>query len=331
MNTIIQKVKATIQKYNMLQRHDKVLVGLSGGPDSVALVHLLNILKDEYPLVVYIAHLDHKIRAGESKADRKFCEELTRNLKLKIYCEERDIPKIVKETGKSSEEVARIERYNFFKETAGRLGIRKIAVGHTSDDQVETVLLRMLRGSGMLGLGGMSPIKEIKGFTVIRPLIEVSRKDIERFIKERKMKYRVDSSNEETVFTRNRVRHELLPLLEKRFNPNIKEVIANMAENLRTENSFLEKFSKRKFKSVATLKNGYITINLERFKRQAEAVKKRILRHALETLKGDLRRFSYQHWKEMEDLIKARPTNSVVDLPCGINIRKDKENLILRG
>lgn len=314
----------------MLQKNDTVLVGLSGGPDSVTLLHVLNSLKKEYPLRVLIAHLDHKFRGEESKADRVFCESLAKKYGLEIIWEEIDVPKIAKEKGISPEEAARFERYDFFKRIAKEKGADKIAVGHTRDDQAETVLMRIIRGAGMKGLGGISPVKDIHGSIIIRPLIEVSRKEVEDFIKEERLESRKDSSNEKTVFTRNKIRLELIPLLEKDFNPNIKEVLANMAENLQIEDEFLSKYAKRKFKSVSKIKRAEILIDIKRFKKHPEAIRKRILRAAMEELKGDLRRLTYQHWKEMEELIYERPVNSIVDLPAGISVAKDKTNIVLK-
>ena len=313
----------------MLQEGDRVLVGVSGGPDSVTLLHILHSLKKEYALNILIAHLDHKFRGEESRGDRIFCQELAKKYGLEIVFEEIDVPKIAEEKGISPEEAARFERYDFFKRAAKANGIKKIAVGHTQDDQAETVLMRLVRGAGMKGLGGISPVKEMQEFLIIRPLIEISRKEVEEFIAGSGLKFRKDSSNEKTIFTRNKVRLELIPFLEKEFNVNIKEVLANMAENLQVENDFLAKYAKRKFNSVSKIKHDEIYIDLKKFKKQPEAVRKRILRVALEVLKGDLRRLTYQHWKEIEELIDSRPVNSIVDLPAGISITKHALNLRL--
>lgn len=328
---MLDKVKSTIKKYNILQKHDKVLVGLSGGADSVALLYILYALREEYLLDIYIAHMNHKFRGKESDEDEKFCRDLARNLKIDISFGEADVPKIAREKGISPEEAGRQERYNFFRRIALKKNISKIATGHHRDDQAETVLMRAIRGSGMAGLGGMSPTKKMQDFTIIRPLIEISKPEIEDFIKDNDLEFRYDSSNNNVVFTRNRIRHELIPYLEKNFNPNIKEILVNMAENLRIENDFLEKFAKRKFRSMSKKDtSGEISINIKNFKRQPEAIRKRILRSALEELKGNLRRFTYQHWKEMEDLINKRPTNSVVDLPGEVKVVKDKSSLVLK-
>ena len=324
------KVKFTIKKYNMLEKNDRILAGVSGGPDSITLLHVLNSLKKEYSLNIVIAHLDHKFRGEESAADRKFCEDLAKKYNLEIMWEEIDVPGIAKEKGISPEEAARLARYDFFKRAAKEKNIYKIAVGHTRDDQAETVLMRIIRGAGMKGLGGISPVKEMSGNKIIRPLIEVSRKDVEDFIVEERLRFRKDSSNEKTIFTRNKIRLELIPLLEKDFNPNIKEVLSNMAENLQIENEFLSKYAKRKFKSVSKIRQGQIQIDGKKFKKLPKAVRKRVLRAALEELKGDLRRITYQHWKEIEELINSRPVNSIVDLPAGISITKDKANIILK-
>lgn len=314
----------------MLQKGDKVLVGLSGGPDSVTLLHVLYNLKNEYSLTILIAHLDHRFRGEESRADRKFCEELAKKYSLEIVWEEIDVPRISKEKGISPEEAARFERYGFFKRIAKERGVDKIAVGHTRDDQAETVLMRIIRGAGMKGMGGISPVKDIQGFKIIRPLIEISRKEVEAFISETGLNFRKDSSNEKAIFTRNRIRLELIPLIEKDFNSNIKEVLANMAENLQAENEFLIKYANRKFKSMSKIKQGEIHIDIKKFKKQPSAIRKRILRAALEEFKGDLRKLTYQHWKEMEELINNRPVNSIVNLPAGISVAKDRTNIVLK-
>ncbi len=330
MINFLDKVKSTIKKYNMLQKGDSILAGVSGGPDSVTLLHVLHSLKKEYSLNILIAHLDHKFRGEESAGDRKFCEGLAKKYNLEIIWEEIDVPKIAEEKKISPEEAARFERYDFFKRIAKERGMDKIAVGHTRDDQAETVLMRIIRGAGMKGLGGISPVKDMRGNKIIRPLIEISRKEVEDFISESGLKFRKDSSNEKSIYTRNKIRLELIPLLEKEFNSNIKEVLANMAENLQVENDFLSRYSRRKFKSVSKIKREEILIDIKKFKKQPEAVRKRILRAALEELKGDLRRLTYQHWKEIEGLIDSRPVNSIVDLPAGIIITKDRINIILK-
>ncbi|MBU1852977.1 MAG: tRNA lysidine(34) synthetase TilS, partial [Candidatus Omnitrophica bacterium] len=327
--TLIDKVRTTIGKYNMLKRQDRILLGLSGGPDSIVLLHVLVALKKDYMLDIQVAHLDHKFRGDQSRKDREFCEEIARGLNLDIVYDEIDVPKIVKERGISSEEAAREVRYDFFKKVAGCKKIKKIAVAHTKDDQAETVLMRMIRGSGSLGLGGMRPVKDMQGFTIIRPLIETSRAEVEGFIKEFDLESRHDSTNDKFMFTRNRVRHELIPYLAENFNPNIKEVLANMAENFREENEFLEKFTKRKFKSMSRRRHSEIAIDIKKFRKQPEAIRKRILRTGLLVLKGNLRRLTYNHWKEMDELIGKRPHNSIVDLPGGVNIIKNKNTVVL--
>ena len=327
----IDKVRGTINKYNMVKMYDRVLVGFSGGPDSIALLHALLKLRQECSFTICIAHLDHGFRGEESHADRKFCEDLAEKLGLDINCEEIDVPRIAKEKGLSPEEAARFERYDFFKRVAAAKKITKVAIGHNRDDQAETILMRAFRGSGMSGLGGISPVRSMGSLAIIRPLIDVSRREIEEFVKENGFEVRRDSSNDKTLFTRNRIRHDLIPYLEKNFNANIKEILANTAENLRSENEFLEKLARRKFKSMSRRNNSSeIVIDIKKFKKQSTALRKRILRAALEELKGNLRRLTYQHWKEMDELIEKRPGNSIVDLPGGINVVKNKNKIFIQ-
>ncbi len=329
---LIEKVKFTIERYNMLKRHDRVLVGLSGGPDSVTLLHMLLGLKEDYSLSIYIGHVDHMIRAKESADDKEFCEGLARRSGLEIFCESVDVRQIAKDRTISLEEAARLERYDFFKRVARSKGINKVAVGHTADDQAETVLMRLIRGSGATGLGGMSPVKVMNGLTIIRPLIEVPRREIENFIKEKNLFFRHDSSNDEIDFTRNRIRHELIPYLEDKFNPNVKEVLVNMAENLRCENEFLEKLARRKLKGIVKKNKSRDTIlDIKKFKKQPEAIQKRICRAAIEQIRGNLRRLTYQHWREVKELVDNRPSNSIVDLPGGVNVVKNKDRIVFQA
>lgn len=328
MDDLIRKVKDTINKYRMIQRGDRILVGVSGGPDSVTLLYVLNTLSKELDFIINIGHLDHMFRGEESKQDRVFVEALAKKLKLPFAYDEINVPHIIKEQDISPEEAARMARYKFFKKIASQNNLNKVAVAHTRDDQAETVLMRLLKGAGVLGLTGIPPYKELNGLIIIRPFIEVWRSEVEEFIKVQKLTFRQDSSNRETVYLRNRIRQNLIPYLEKEFNPNIKEILINLAENLRVEADFLERVGERKFRSTSTFKDQKVHIDLRRFLSQHEALQRRIMRSAIKTLKGDLRKISFQHWKEIEELIKIRPSGSIVDLPSGISILKKKGEII---
>jgi tRNA(Ile)-lysidine synthase len=326
---ILEKVKQTIQKFKMLKCRDRVIIAVSGGPDSCALVYLLNLLKRDWKLDLHLAHLNHMIRQEEAVADSEFVKNLAKKLKLALTCQSIDVKKYAKQERLSLEEAARKLRYNFLLEVAKKNCAFKIALGHNQNDQVETVLMRFIRGSGISGLRGIPAIREWKGCLIIRPLIELKRKEIIHFLKKKNIRYRIDSSNQDNFFLRNRIRNELLPYLEHNFNSNIKEILVNFAENISGDFDFLEKMGQNRFKAVRKKSNGgSITIDANKFLSLHQALQKLVVRLAIKELKGDMRSIDFRHWKELEDLFQNRPKNSIVDFPKGVSIVKKRESLV---
>lgn len=284
----------------------------------MALIFLLHRLSKEWSLKLHIAHLDHGLRK-DSPDDRKFVENLAKKLNLPVTSARIDIKKIAKKG--SLEEICRNARLGFFFNIARSIKTKKVALGHNLDDQAETVLMRLLRGSGLYGLSGMLPKKTIAQFQIIRPLIEVRRKEIERFLKKKKIRPRRDDSNRENIYFRNKIRNCLLPLLERGYNRNIKEILSNTAQSISYDYDYLNhaalKITRRLGKKI----------NLRKFLKLHPAMQRLVLRCNIARLKGNTRRLTYQHIKEVEDLLLNRPVNSVVDLPRGISLRKGKNHL----
>ncbi len=325
---MILDVKNTIQKYSLIKSKDRVLCAVSGGPDSVAMLYLLCELRKEFNFNIGVVYFHHGIR-DESDFELEFVKNLSSKFKLSFFTKRSDIPKIAVSQKRSLEETARIERYGFFIELAKKEGFRKIAVAHNRDDQAETFLHRLLRGSGLRGLASIAPISEMNGLVIIRPLIECSREKIESYLKKMRISSCIDESNKELRFTRNKIRHQLLPYLEKEFNPNTKEVLYNTVENIQTVNNFLDREIGLSFKRCVKKEQSYVMINTERFKKMHPFLQSEIIRKAIEHVKGDLKRFEYSHWKEVEDLVYKRPHESIVDLPHGLCIKKIKGSLIV--
>ncbi len=316
---ILDRVRNTIKKHRLLARGDKVVVGVSGGPDSLVLLYLLNSLSKELKLTLHVAHLDHMLRSGSS-GDRAFVEELARKLRLPVTSAEIN----VKESAKrgSIEEIARQARLGFLFRVARNIKAEKIALGHNLDDQAETVLMRILRGTGLYGLAGMLAQREFTGLKIIRPLLEVRRKDIERYLKQKRIKARLDPSNLEDVYFRNKIRHKLLPFLEKGYNRNIKEVLVNLALCAGCDYDYLSTLAEKKMGSSAR------SINLKKFLKLPLSLQRLVLRLYIQRLNGDTRRLTFQHIREIEDLISSRPPNSVVDLPKGLSLLKLPSRLV---
>lgn len=317
MALIFNKVRSTIKRFNLIRNGDRILVGVSGGPDSVTLLYILNSLKNELKISLHIAHLDHMLRKDSSK-DSKYVLDLARKFKLPVTTEKINVKERAKQG--SLEEIARNIRMDFLFKVAKKIKAKKIALGHNLDDHAETVLMRLLRGSGLYGLSGILPKRKFGSLEVIRPLIEIRRRDIERFLKRRKITPRIDISNFQDIYFRNKIRHKLIPLLEKEYNRNIRQVLSNTAESIGYDYDYLNRLSLKVFKRMNQ-------INLKKFSKLHPAIQRLVLRLNINRLKKDTRSITFQHIKEIEDLILNRPVNSVVDLPKSISVLKKKKNL----
>jgi tRNA(Ile)-lysidine synthase len=315
---IVEKVKNTVKKYRLLDKNDKVVVAVSGGPDSVTLLYLLNGLKKELNLTLHVAHLDHMLRKDSHK-DAEFVSNLASKLKIPITTAQVNIKELAKKG--SLEEIARNARLGFLFRVAKEIKAKKVALGHSLDDQSETVLMRILRGTGLYGLSGILPKRVIAGYQIIRPLIEVKRKEITAYLKRKKIHPRQDPTNAEDIYFRNKIRNNLLPLLEKGYNRNIKELLANMAESVGTDYDYLNYLARHKIKGAKT------KISLKRLSKMHPAIQRLIFRNAIACVKGDTRRITFRHIKEIEDLFLNRPFKSIVDLPKRVSVIKSGKHL----
>ncbi|MFH1655937.1 MAG: tRNA lysidine(34) synthetase TilS [Candidatus Omnitrophota bacterium] len=323
----ISKIQHTIKRYNLINRGDKIVIGVSGGPDSLALLYILNSIKEELGLSLCVAHLDHKLRK-DSKKDLLFVKTIAKKLNLPFTSDEINIKRLAKKG--SVEEIAREERLKFLFKSAKKFKANKIALGHTRDDQSETVLMRILRGTGLYGLRGILPKRKINGFIIVRPLIEIERKEIDRYLRKIKVRPRIDSSNLEDIYFRNKVRNRLMPLLKSEYNTNINEILSDMAENIGLDYEYLFGMSLKVFRDLKIKKiRSKIDINIDKFSKFHPAIQRMVIRMAIVQLVGSTRRLNFSHWKELEDLIFRRPYGSIVDLPRRIKAQKDKKRIII--
>jgi tRNA(Ile)-lysidine synthase len=271
---------------------------------------------------LHIAHLDHCLRL-DSARDKEYVESVARKLNLPFTATQVNIRGLAKKG--SIEQICRNARLGFLFRVARTIKAKKIALGHNLDDQAETVLMRILRGTGLYGLAGILPKREIAGFWIIRPLIEVRRKEIQAFLKRKKIKPLLDKTNLEDIYFRNKVRNRLIPLLEKEYNQNIKEVLANLAQSAGCDYAYLLQQALR-FRGA-----GRRRLNLAKLAKWHPAMQRLLIRQAIAELKGDTRRITFRHLKEIEDLLFRRPVNSIVDLPSGISVEKNKSALFFYG
>jgi tRNA(Ile)-lysidine synthase len=322
---MIKKVKQTIEKYNLLGRGDRVVVALSGGPDSTALLVILTQIAEEIGFNLIAAHINHGLRAEESDEDEKYSRELSEKMGVDFVAHK--IDKTGVEKGVSPEDYYRRQRYSFLNKVAKEHRAQKIALGHNLHDQAETVLLNLLRGSGLEGLKGILPMRDGK---FIRPLIEVSRREIISFLNRAGIQYRQDSSNESKQYLRNKIRRELIPYIKEKFNPKIEENLAQTAEILRSEDEFIRQYVLEAMDSpYLQRKKNLISLNISYVNKLPQAIRLRFFKALLESLNPEKNGFSFIHIKSLEKLAQGKGSGKRISLPSGIETRREYDNLVL--
>ncbi len=317
---VIERVRQGIREHRMLRRGETVVVAVSGGPDSMALLDLLVRLRSEWQLTLHVAHMNHGLRGASADADEAFVRNACHRWKLVCTVARVSVSAVAEERDLSEETAARQARYEFLEATARRMRAGAIAVGHTRDDQAETVLMRLLRGAGTEGLCGIRPVRVLGGFRLVRPLLGVWRREIERYLRLRRRSWREDASNRDEKYLRNRIRHALLPVLEREYQPKIREILSQTAECLQADYAFIEGWGERRWRRLGDVTPGKgtpdrVVLDVRRLSEEPPAMQRYLLRRAVECLAGDLRRVTYQHWSELERLLQAGPGGAVVDLP----------------
>lgn len=289
----MEQVLTTVRKFSMFNAGDKVLLGVSGGPDSVALTHILFQLRQELQITLHVAHLNHMFRGEEAWADAGHVAALAGSLDIPANIESVDVPALIKRQGLSAQVAARLARYDFFRNTAQKVGARRVALGHHADDQAETVLLNLIRGAGPAGLKGIPPVRED---FYVRPLIAVRRGRIEEYCREHCLSYRTDSSNLKPVYARNRVRLELIPLLEEKYNPSVVLSLNRLAGIIREEDHFLDDAAAGALPEVTTHTGpGVVGLSLGGLKALPVVLRRRLLRIVYRELSGNQGGPDFEH------------------------------------
>ncbi len=321
-----EKVLRTARNYGLADPGDSVLAAVSGGPDSVFLLLVLQGLKNKLKIgTLTVCNVDHGIRGAESAADSLFVKSLAKNMGLKFIGKKINLKKD-KAGVYSTEERAREERYRFFLKAAKDVGANVLATGHTLDDQAETIMMRIVKGASLKGVIGIPPVMKYEGLKVIRPLIELEKKEIVDYLKKEGIRYREDRTNSEPIYFRNIVRHEILPFLE-RYNPRLKRALFNLAEHLREDFQFIEE-ARTGAQNIISGAAGRVQIKLSDIAVQPRAIQKEILRDSLEKAGGLIKKLSFRHWKELEGLIARKSKGSSLDLPGGIRVTRKADRLI---
>lgn len=324
---LIERVNTSISKYDMINPCDSLLIGLSGGADSMALLHILLRLCPEFNLRLGIAHFNHCLRGLESERDAEFVCLTADQLNLPFFSEKVDIKKFSRDHKLSLEEAGRIARHRFLHQTAYTHGFDKIVLGHQKDDMAETVLINILRGSGSRGISGIPPRRGI----IIRPLIDIRKSDIEDFLHSENILHITDSSNSDPGFHRNRIRLELIPLLATKYNKDVVEILSRTAKILRDEQNWVDSMINPLFKSVKILEEGpNVTLSVPGLKIMHPAAARLIIRKAILEVKGNLYGVKFKHMDAIFEIIFTDPSASKqIDLPGPIKIKRDNDRLTI--
>jgi tRNA(Ile)-lysidine synthase len=318
---IQKKVRETISRYGMIDSGDLLIVAVSGGPDSVCLLDILNEFMDELGIDLVVAHYDHGLRPAEDETETKFVRSLAKSMSLPFETEKTSF---LGKNDVSPEEAARTARYTFLEKVRKKHDAQKIALGHNLNDQAETILMRLLRGSGLSGLSGIPPCRNT---TIIRPLIEVERQEIEDYLKARKLSSVTDSSNLEQKYLRNRIRLELMPML-KSYQPRLIAHLGHVAEVLRDENDYLERVTENWLDEEAeTVTEADISIPIASFLDLPAPLRKRATRQLIKKIRKNLRRISRDHIESIYQLAQADRPQGLLDLPDGLTIKKTYDRL----
>ncbi len=316
---MLDKIISTIKKFNMLEQGDIVVVGTSGGADSMSLLHILCTLREKLSLTLIAVHINHEIRGAEADRDQHLVEETCKELGVDCCVFKLDVKTYAKEHRITEEEAGRKLRYEKFEEVMQNRSGDKIAVAHNQNDTVETVLINLIRGSGLKGLTGIPAVNK----NIIRPLIDCSRAEVEKYCEENKITYIIDSTNKENIYTRNKIRNQLIPYIKENINTNVEGNINRTASIISDEEDYLSECAKEQYEE-AILKetDDFIKLNIYKLNHNKSVIAKRAIRIAIEKISNNkLKDITYEHINDILQLMKNQ-SGRRINLPNNIVVRK---------
>ena len=303
---MLNKILNTINKYNLIQKGDKIVIGVSGGPDSMCLLDSLYCLKDKLNIEIFVAHINHMIRE-EADEETEYVKNYCKNKNIKCYVKKADVENLAKEQKIGTEEMGRKIRYEFFNEVAQKENANKIATAHNLNDNVETVLMNIIRGSGISGLKGIEIKRKETNIEYIRPIRECERQEIEKYCEKQNLDPRIDKTNFESIYNRNKIRNEIIPYLKKEFNPNILDGINRLSDIAREEEEYFNKIIVEKYEELKIWENEKEAIlDLKEFNKLEKVIKSRIILYTINKINGNVQGVGKIH---IEDIIKLCENN----------------------
>jgi len=329
--TLEQRVSFFVREQCLIPREQKLVVAVSGGPDSVCLLHVLVKLQKELDIKLHVAHLNHQLRGAESEADARYVADLAHRLNIPATIEKRDVKAYQAQHRVSLEEAAREVRYTFLAQVAESVGAERAAVGHTIDDNVETILMHLIRGSGTRGLKGLQPLSRWQPsgvcLAVIRPLLWLSREETADYCRSHQLSPCLDTSNLSLSSLRNRIRHQLLPQLQS-YNPQVAEALLRTARIAADDLAFIDKEGAKLWGEVAQKQGSTVILNKKSFVDLPSALKRHLLRASIEELLGNLKDIEARHIEEVIDALD-KPAGKKISLPDGLTFTIEYDRYLL--
>ena len=310
-----EKILKTIKKYNLISNGDKIVVAVSGGPDSMCLLNILKNLRQKFNIELFVAHINHMIRE-EADSETEYVKNYCEKNNIKCFIKRANVLEMAKEQKKGTEEMGRIVRYDFFEYVANEVSANKIAIAHTENDNAETILMNLMRGASLEGLKGIEPIRG----KYIRPLIECNREEIEKYCEINKLDPKFDKTNIDNTYTRNKIRNLLIPYIKKEFNPNIIETLNRLAVLARQDTTYFNKIVKESYADILLYENinnndinnlnenseKHIILDLKKFNKLEYVIKSRVLLYSINKLLGTTKGIEKIN---IEDMIKLCEKN----------------------
>ena len=315
---------AYMEQHHIIKQKEKIILGLSGGADSVCLFHVLNVCREKYGIELFAVHVNHGIRGMQAKEDQEFVEKLCASYQVPLTVITEDVPQIAKKEKKSLEEAGRMVRYQAFRKLQKEIGADYIAVAHHKNDQAETVLHNLCRGSGVAGLVGMQTERE----GIIRPLLCVEREEIEEYLKTKGQPYQIDSTNLDNVYMRNKWRNQIIPLMSKEVNAQTVSHIADTASIMGEVADFIEKCGMRAWNTMIETKEETIVLDLEKWSQEHIVIQKWILQNMLYQLSGEQKDIGQVHVLNMMELSKKQ-VGKILSLPYHLQARRVYQGILL--
>lgn len=328
INMLKEQVLNTIKKYDLINENDKIICGVSGGPDSICMLDILKDLKEELKFELIVCHVNHLIRE-EAISDEEYVVNYCKVNNIKYYVKRIDVKKYANNNKQGTEEAGRNVRYEFFEEILQKEGANKIAIAHNKNDKIETIIMNMLRGSGISGLKGIEPKRENK---YIRPLIETERTSIEEYCEEKNLRPRIDKTNFINDCTRNKIRNVVIPYIKNEFNPNIINTMDRLSSIIEEENRYLEKitidvFEKLKIKE----EKGHLVLKLKEFNKQDIVIKKRLILYAINKTIGNVQNIEKVNINDIIKLCEKNIGNKYLMPNKNIKILVNKNQIFFEG